>query len=157
MPSLPRPPPSGEVAAPLGADGEGHSQYEPSQAHSVRQLSRRGEPLARAESLQLNGRLLSAVNGEDETYTLCQGLHLSGKTSPGRGKMSPPGDKKGNWHFAKRNDGRGSSRKQLQSRGGSLCRYPPTEKTQKPRPWKDPGAGLYAFSTLSLKHSSAGR
>ena len=48
---------------------------------------------------------------KDETYPLCQGLHLSGKTSPGRGKMSPPGDKKGNWHFAKRNDGRGSSRK----------------------------------------------
>ena len=35
------------------------------------------------------------LTGEDETHPLCQGLHLSGKTSPGRGKMSPPGDKKG--------------------------------------------------------------
>ena len=29
------------------------------------------------------------LTGEDETCPLCQGLHLSGKTSPGRGKMSP--------------------------------------------------------------------
>ena len=36
------------------------------------------------------------LTGEDETYPLCQGLSLSGKTSPGRGKMSPTGDKKGN-------------------------------------------------------------
>ena len=36
------------------------------------------------------------LTGEDETCPLCQGLHLSGKTSPVRGKMSPPGDKKGN-------------------------------------------------------------
>ena len=36
------------------------------------------------------------LTGEDETHPLCQGLPLSGKTSPGRGKMSPTGDKKGN-------------------------------------------------------------
>ena len=35
------------------------------------------------------------LTGEDETYPLCQGLSLR-KTSPGRGKMSPIGDKKGN-------------------------------------------------------------
>ena len=39
------------------------------------------------------------LTGEDETHPLCQGLHLRGR-----------------WHFAKRNDGRGSSRKYLLSR-----------------------------------------
>ena len=36
-----------------------------------------------------------SLNSKDETCRFCQGLPLSGKTSPGRGKMSPPGDKKG--------------------------------------------------------------
>ena len=35
------------------------------------------------------------LTNEDETCPLCQGLSLR-KTSPGRGKMSPIGDKKGN-------------------------------------------------------------
>ena len=35
------------------------------------------------------------LTNEDETCPLCQGLALR-KTSPGRGKMSPIGDKKGN-------------------------------------------------------------
>ena len=35
------------------------------------------------------------LTNEDETCRFCQGLSLR-KTSPGRGKMSPVGDKKGN-------------------------------------------------------------
>ena len=83
-------------------------------------LSRKGEALAKAERLPLISWLLLPLTYKDETCPLCQGLHLRGrwhfakrndgrglsvlfakgsplrKTSPGRGKMSPPGDKKGN-------------------------------------------------------------
>ena len=45
--------------------------------------------------MQLNGGFFLPLTSEDETYPLCQGLSLR-KTSPGRGKMSPVGDKKGN-------------------------------------------------------------
>ena len=44
------------------------------------------------------------LTNEDETYPLCQGLHLRGR-----------------WHFAKRNDGRGSSREQTLSVTASPC------------------------------------
>ena len=79
MPSLPRSPPSGEVAAPLGADGEGYSQYEPSQAHFVRQLSRRESPWQRRKVYSLTAGFFLLLTGEDETCPLCQGLHLRGR------------------------------------------------------------------------------
>ena len=83
---------SGEVAAPLGADGEGHSQYEPSQAHSVRQLfpflspvgdifPRPGEVFPLGESLW-QGREVSALYrsaGEGDTFRFRQSLHLRGR------------------------------------------------------------------------------
>ena len=88
MPSLPRPPPSGEVAAPLGADGEGRYQHEPSQAHFVRQLSRRESPW--------QGREVSALYrsaGEGDTFRLRQSLHLRGRwhgvSRDGEGRSQP--------------------------------------------------------------------
>ena len=47
------------------------------------------------EVLRLSADFFLPLTGEDETCPLCQGLSLR-KTSPGRGKMSPIGDKKGN-------------------------------------------------------------
>ena len=44
---------------------------------------------------RLSADFFLPLTNEDETCPLCQGLSLR-KTSPGRGKMSPPGDKKGN-------------------------------------------------------------
>ena len=58
-------------------------------------LSRKGEALARAKSLWFIGQLLLSLTNEGETCWFCQGFSLR-KTSPGRGKMSPVGDKKGN-------------------------------------------------------------
>ena len=43
---------------------------------------------------RLSADFFLPLTNEDETHPLCQGLHLRGR-----------------WHFAKRNDGRGSSRK----------------------------------------------
>ena len=45
--------------------------------------------------MQLNGGFFLPLTNKDETCRFCQGLALR-KTSPGRGKMSPVGDKKGN-------------------------------------------------------------
>ena len=53
----------------------------------------------KVSALSVNGIALSAY--EPKTFCPCQGLLPSGKTSPGRGKMSPTGDKKGNsWREA---------------------------------------------------------
>ena len=59
------------------------------------QLPRRGRPWQRRKVYSLTADFFLSLNSEDEACRFCQGLALSGKTSPGRGKMSPPGDKKG--------------------------------------------------------------
>ncbi len=49
----------------------------------------------RRKVYRLSADFFLPLTNEDETCPLCQGLSLR-KTSPGRGKMSPVGDKKGN-------------------------------------------------------------
>ena len=49
----------------------------------------------RRKVYRLSADFFLPLTNEDETCPLCQGLALR-KTSPGRGKMSPIGDKKGN-------------------------------------------------------------
>ena len=90
-PVLPRARPSGELSSAARLRGfvpEATLSVTASPCH----LSRKGEALAKAESLCFTGQLVLSLTNKDETYPLCQGLHLRGR-----------------WHFAKRNDGRGSS------------------------------------------------
>ncbi len=58
-------------------------------------LPRRWRLWQRRKVYSLTAGFFLSLTNEDETYPLCQGLSLR-KTSPGRGKMSPIGDKKGN-------------------------------------------------------------
>ena len=91
---MPRALPSGELSSAARLRGfvpEATLSVTASPCH----LSRKGEALARAKSLQLNGGFFLPLTNKDETCPLCQGLALR-KTSPGRGKMSPVGDQKGN-------------------------------------------------------------
>ena len=79
------------------ADGEREFWKRPSPSRLRRATSPERERLwQRRKAYRLSADVFLPLTGEDESYPLCQGLHLSGKTSPGRGKMSPVGDKKGN-------------------------------------------------------------
>ena len=77
------------------ADGEREFWKRPSPSRLRRATSPERERLwQRRKVCCLSADFFLPLTGEDETYPLCQGLSLR-KTSPGRGKMSPPGDKKG--------------------------------------------------------------
>ena len=78
------------------ADGEREFWKRPSPSRLRRATSPERERLwQRRKAYRLSADVFLPLTGEDETCPLCQGLHLRGR-----------------WHFAKRNDGRGSSWKQ---------------------------------------------
>ena len=90
---MPRARPSGELSS--AARLRGFVPEAPSPARLRRATSPERERLWQGrKAYRLSAGFFLPLTGEDETCPLCQGLHLRGR-----------------WHFAKRNDGRGSSRK----------------------------------------------
>ena len=75
---------------------------------------------------RLSADFFLPLTNEDETHPLCQGLHLRGR-----------------WHFAKRNDGRGSSRKHPSP--ARLCRATSPERE---RLWQ--GCKVYGLTSSLL-------
>ena len=74
----------------------GRRMAQPSPSRLRRATSPERERLWRWRKVySLTADFFLSLNSKDETCRFCQGLSLSGKASPGRGKMSPPGDKKG--------------------------------------------------------------